>query len=730
MKIKDIENGILEEEFDDNLLLEVTAYHGSAYNFDKFDVAFIGKGEHGQAHGWGLYFSFGKGVAQGYRSRISSMNAGNQFRVYTYKGKSYESGTIMYSLLSTLTCLGKKDTLNKIDRILKDKEYMSKHPAAAEYLEKAKKEFGSLKTGDLKVKPVYEEGNFYTVQLPEFDYYLVEEDTFDEQSDFVQKCLKEMSAKNPSLNSVKNYMEHKNYSARGFYSALQDEMGSPKKASLLLNEYGIVGIRYEGNIDKGCAVLFNNNDITLVTKATEVEKDELRLPEMIAIEEDPDYIAQIKNPSYELQIAAVMGRASSVKYIDNPDERVVDYVLEKNPSFIVWIKNPSKELIEKYMDKIGTSTLLDVFMNIKDESTKEYFLFKLIDNDIDFFKIYCVRGLLKDDSKELIEKILDSIKRKYDTMTIANVINNIDRSMPFHIVEIFQDKFFNWKPYKELSAGDRSLNYYVTSVYFCNDDMNKAPKNVRERCLSWNWYHTLPELLEFTMDDLNIFKKNYKLGYLNEGQDWTTFELNNKCKISDEVMNELMKFIKQIRKNGIVIDYNLLVNYMSIEDLYEICDDNLVTLRKIYDNMYSKDKQEKLFLNVFEHKIKSIKDINSEYGVALMNVASSVIRELGNNHIEVFKNNDLLTIMAIKYINKNKSYFNKDLLKDVDANVQKYIISQNVELLKYVNNVDKTIQNKLIEKNPFYIKFINNPDKQVVEKATKMNPMIVDYIRN
>ena len=56
----------IENEFDDNLLVEVTAYHGSAYNFDKFDVAFIGKGEHGQAHGWGLYFSFGKDIAQGY----------------------------------------------------------------------------------------------------------------------------------------------------------------------------------------------------------------------------------------------------------------------------------------------------------------------------------------------------------------------------------------------------------------------------------------------------------------------------------------------------------------------------------------------------------------------------------------------------------------------------------------------------------------------------------------
>lgn len=48
------------------------AYHGTAYTFDKFTLDHVGSGEGVQAHGWGLYFSLDRHIAEGYRSRVTS----------------------------------------------------------------------------------------------------------------------------------------------------------------------------------------------------------------------------------------------------------------------------------------------------------------------------------------------------------------------------------------------------------------------------------------------------------------------------------------------------------------------------------------------------------------------------------------------------------------------------------------------------------------------------------
>lgn len=46
-------------------------YHGSPHVFDKFDLDKIGTGEGAQVHGWGLYFSENKDVAEEYRNVLT-----------------------------------------------------------------------------------------------------------------------------------------------------------------------------------------------------------------------------------------------------------------------------------------------------------------------------------------------------------------------------------------------------------------------------------------------------------------------------------------------------------------------------------------------------------------------------------------------------------------------------------------------------------------------------------
>jgi hypothetical protein len=52
----------------------IKAYHGSPYDFDRFDASKIGTGEGNQAYGHGLYFAGEEDVAKHYRDTLSADN--------------------------------------------------------------------------------------------------------------------------------------------------------------------------------------------------------------------------------------------------------------------------------------------------------------------------------------------------------------------------------------------------------------------------------------------------------------------------------------------------------------------------------------------------------------------------------------------------------------------------------------------------------------------------------
>jgi hypothetical protein len=55
------------DELGDSVRQVIKAYHGSPYDFDKFDASKIGTGEGNQAYGHGLYFAGNEDVAYDYR---------------------------------------------------------------------------------------------------------------------------------------------------------------------------------------------------------------------------------------------------------------------------------------------------------------------------------------------------------------------------------------------------------------------------------------------------------------------------------------------------------------------------------------------------------------------------------------------------------------------------------------------------------------------------------------
>jgi hypothetical protein len=66
----------------------IRAYHGSPYQFDKFDINKIGTGEGAQAYGRGLYFAENEPVARSYRNTLSPSRIETAGGTHTYSSSA------------------------------------------------------------------------------------------------------------------------------------------------------------------------------------------------------------------------------------------------------------------------------------------------------------------------------------------------------------------------------------------------------------------------------------------------------------------------------------------------------------------------------------------------------------------------------------------------------------------------------------------------------------------
>lgn len=77
----------------DNINMEVRAFHGSPFKFDRFSTDAIGNGEGAQAFGWGLYFTDLKSIGKAYAKTLATT---------TYDGKDLSEVEIFDKILSSL----------------------------------------------------------------------------------------------------------------------------------------------------------------------------------------------------------------------------------------------------------------------------------------------------------------------------------------------------------------------------------------------------------------------------------------------------------------------------------------------------------------------------------------------------------------------------------------------------------------------------------------------------
>lgn len=300
-----------------------SAWHGSPYDFDEFDLGSIGGGLGTQAFGWGLYFTENKNVAEKYKVERKSKNKftlnGNDIPIeyapvveQIFGGINVENnkesllnrlvlnrdaeqsnldlvaknlneldGVLDFITQNSKFAINKLPTLvdNKFERmatvILNDAKIKAKSDnkrVNKEYLfdviEELQKRYNKhyIFYNDIVLKNSYLIDNidsFEVTSVYKPTLYNVEIPDTDSMLDY-SKPINEQSEY--VLNKIKQLDSTDiNKTGKEFYNDLSERLGGDKNASLKLNELGIKGIKYKHGLSHNF-VVFDDKAIKVIEK--------------------------------------------------------------------------------------------------------------------------------------------------------------------------------------------------------------------------------------------------------------------------------------------------------------------------------------------------------------------------------------------------------------------------------------------------------------------------------
>lgn len=278
------------EQYVNEYTYDQKAYHGTPYDFERFDIGKIGDGVGDQVHGWGLYFAQDRQIPENYKEVLGAASGEVSIggKVYTmddegdwYTGRSdwsfgeqVEYGEpLSYALDAMDVEKNKTDAIKSLQERI---DGVAKKTASTEkYIADLKAAIKILEEGDAEYK---NPSRLLEVEIPESDVMLDEQKKYYDQPEKVQQALNDMFealfSSGPFSDNI--YAEHKAYindlenfdnlSGRGVYELLSAGLGSDKEASLKLKEYGIEGITYVGQKDGRCFVVFDDKAADIIER--------------------------------------------------------------------------------------------------------------------------------------------------------------------------------------------------------------------------------------------------------------------------------------------------------------------------------------------------------------------------------------------------------------------------------------------------------------------------------
>ena len=300
-----------------------SAWHGSPYDFDEFDLGSIGGGLGTQAFGWGLYFTENKNVAEKYKVERKSKNKftlnGNDIPIeyapvieQIFGGINVENNK--ESLLNRLVLNRDAEqsnldlvtkNLNELDGVLdfitqNSKFAINKLPTL---VDNKFERMATVILNDAKTKAKYDNKRvnkeylfdvieelqnrykkhyiFYNDIVSKISYLIDNIDSFEVTSVY-QPTLYNVEIPDTDtmldyskpINKQSEYVLNKikqldstdiNKTGKEFYNDLSERLGSDKNASLKLNELGIKGIKYKHGLSHNF-VVFDDKAIKVIEK--------------------------------------------------------------------------------------------------------------------------------------------------------------------------------------------------------------------------------------------------------------------------------------------------------------------------------------------------------------------------------------------------------------------------------------------------------------------------------
>jgi len=248
-----------DSEIEINDIYFQSAFHGSPYRFDRFDSSHMGSGEGAQAYGWGHYFAGKKEVAEWYR------------RVLSPKRNEKINGKTIEEWIQHWKDLSEKSTNKK-----EHSKYITASKLLDNYIHNNKYGWSLKKTIELSkgyptegiklfenIAKEINEGQLYEVDIPGDEEMLDWDKKIEKQPEYISTALEKIV--NDGL--LGYYSEHYQ-TGEALYRMLSHEHGK-QKASMILNEYGIRGIRYLDGSSRSAGegsynyVIFDDSEIDI-----------------------------------------------------------------------------------------------------------------------------------------------------------------------------------------------------------------------------------------------------------------------------------------------------------------------------------------------------------------------------------------------------------------------------------------------------------------------------------
>lgn len=204
------------------------AWHGTPYNFERFDIGKIGDGVGDQVHGWGLYFAKDRKISEAYKEVLGADAGAVIVDGVTYKideegdwataaGKKLIDNDPLEFVLDTFDAMGGSKNKESAIKSLKERIAGTKRTANTEsYIAKLEEAINIIEKADVKYENT---SRLLKVEVPENDVLLDEQKTFINQNKNVQALLKKTIESLNDARSMKFWEHLLNFKLRAFDNA-------------------------------------------------------------------------------------------------------------------------------------------------------------------------------------------------------------------------------------------------------------------------------------------------------------------------------------------------------------------------------------------------------------------------------------------------------------------------------------------------------------------------------